>query len=98
MEAKAARETDQWSHALSVAVRIYALPALPALDAPVTRVVRALTFRRLYHCRNCDALFEAILVSGKRNGSNAGLRKEKRRKSPASFDSRVEPLESPGGN
>jgi hypothetical protein len=67
-------------------------------DAPVTRMVRALTFRRLYRCRSCDALFEAILGNSKRNGINDGSQNEKRRKSPATFDSRVEPLESAGGN
>jgi hypothetical protein len=35
-----------------------------ALDAPITRVVRALTFRRLYRCRSCDALFEAAFTGG----------------------------------
>ena len=34
------------------------------LDALVTRMVRALTFRRLYRCCSCDALFEAALTGG----------------------------------
>jgi D-sedoheptulose 7-phosphate isomerase len=34
------------------------------LHAPVERLRRALTFRRLYRCRSCDALFEATLSSG----------------------------------
>lgn len=29
------------------------------LDDGATRVRRALTFRRLYRCRNCDGLFES---------------------------------------
>jgi hypothetical protein len=32
------------------------------LDAPTTRVRRALTFRCLYRCRSCDALFEGIVL------------------------------------
>ena len=31
------------------------------LDTTATRVKRALTFRRLYRCRACAALFEAPL-------------------------------------
>lgn len=34
------------------------------LDDPVTRVRRALTLRRLYRCRNCDGLFEALISAG----------------------------------
>jgi hypothetical protein len=69
-----------------------------ALDAPVTRVMRALTFRRLYRCRSCDALFEATFGNSKRSGRSVVSKKENLRKSPAGFDPRVEPLESAGGN
>lgn len=34
------------------------------LDAPVARLRRALTLRRLYRCRRCDALFEALSIGG----------------------------------
>ena len=49
--------------------------ASSALDATATRVRRALTFRCLYRCRSCDALFEALLSpqqsrSSKSNGSD----------------------------
>jgi hypothetical protein len=63
-----------------------------ALDAPVKRVVRALTFRRLYRCRSCDGLFEAISGGGKRNGSSAVSQREKRPKGPASVNSTAKPL------
>jgi hypothetical protein len=29
------------------------------LDTPAIRLMRVLTFRSLYRCRSCDALFEA---------------------------------------
>jgi len=69
-----------------------------ALDAPVTRVVRALTFRRLYRCRSCDALFEAIAAGGKRNGNSAGSQWESRPKGPAGVDSTVRPFKIAGGD
>ena len=69
-----------------------------ALDAPVKRVMRALTFRRLYRCRNCDALFEAISGGGQRNGNSADLQPESRPKGAASVDSRVQPLKIAGGD
>jgi hypothetical protein len=63
-----------------------------ALDAPVKRVLRALTFRRLYRCRSCDALFEEIAGGGKRNRPNAGSQWDRRSKGPASVESTAQPL------
>lgn len=53
------------------------------LDARATRVRRALTFRRLYRCRSCDALFEATLSqqllsrSRKPNGGDSALSRQR---------------------
>jgi len=69
-----------------------------ALDAPGKRIVRALTFQRLYRCRSCDALFEAILGGGKRQESNAASPQENLRKGPGSIESRVDPLKIARGN
>jgi hypothetical protein len=64
------------------------------LDATVKRIVRALTFRCLYRCRSCDALFEAILLGGKRNGRKARPQQKGQRRNAVSFDSRVKPLKT----
>jgi hypothetical protein len=68
-----------------------------ALDAPVKRVVRALTFRRLYRCRSCDALFEAPSGAVKRSESAAGSQLTNQPKSPASIDSSAQPVKIAGG-
>jgi hypothetical protein len=67
-------------------------------DAPVTRVVRALTFRRLYRCRSCDALFEAIAGGGKRSGSCAESQWESRPIGQVSVDSTIQPLKVAAGD
>jgi len=69
-----------------------------SLDALFTRVVRALTFRCLYRCRSCDALFEAISGGGKRNGNGVGLQGAGRSKGLVSVDSGVQPLKIAGGD
>jgi hypothetical protein len=43
------------------------------LDALAIRVKRALSFQRLYRCRRCDALFEAVALASiwtRGSGSN----------------------------
>jgi hypothetical protein len=68
------------------------------LDTTVTRVLRILTFQRLYRCRSCDALFEAMWGGGRVNSHDATSREKSWRKSPASVDSHIEPLKTAIGN
>jgi hypothetical protein len=48
------------------------------LDTAAVRVMRALTFRCLYRCRSCDALFEAIgfgsILTRGQPGNHSGKR------------------------
>jgi hypothetical protein len=53
------------------------LSASSKLDALAIRVRRALSFRRLYRCRSCDALFEAIVLGSISRRVSAGIRSNK---------------------
>jgi D-sedoheptulose 7-phosphate isomerase len=55
------------------------------LDAPGARLRRALTFRRLYRCRACNALFEAISAGrGSRKSSSESARNRSERSDSSS--------------
>jgi hypothetical protein len=71
------------------------------LDTPGARLRRALTLRRLYRCRSCDALFEAIalvsLVKGSKRGGSES-RPRSRPRQPGSTDSEVSSQRLVGGS